>query len=189
MTIDVNVFLSASVPLPTRDKRFHSTADVLAIKEAIKALIVEIIPRGRIVFGGHPAITPLISALMKDHYPEKLKQAVLYQSLEFDEQFPQEVLDFLEVIFTPKSTDGRDSSLLEMRRRMIQDSRIDAAIFIGGMDGVIEEYKLVKELAPNAKILPIASTGAAALEIFNSGTFPEQLEADINYSSVFRTMI
>ena len=75
----VNVFLSASVPLPTRHPRFHETADVMAIKEAIKALVIEVIPRGKIIFGGHPAITPLIASLMADHFPDYADRAILYQ--------------------------------------------------------------------------------------------------------------
>jgi hypothetical protein len=42
----IHVFLSASVPLPNRDPEFLATADVVAIREAIKALVGEVIPKG-----------------------------------------------------------------------------------------------------------------------------------------------
>lgn len=42
----IDVFLSASVPLPDRNRVFFDTADVLAIREAIKALI-EVVQIGR----------------------------------------------------------------------------------------------------------------------------------------------
>jgi len=31
------VFLSASIPLPTRDKRFYDTGDIIAIRDAVRA--------------------------------------------------------------------------------------------------------------------------------------------------------
>ncbi len=66
----IQVFLSASVPLPDRDRRFAETADVIAIREAIKAVVGEVIPRGCLVFGGHPAITPLVARLVRAMGPE-----------------------------------------------------------------------------------------------------------------------
>ena len=61
----INVFLSASVPLPDRNPRFMKMADVIAIRKSVKALVTEVIPKGVIVFGGHPAITPLIALLLR----------------------------------------------------------------------------------------------------------------------------
>ena len=56
-----HIFLSASVPLPERNSVYFDTADVFLIREAIRSLIEVIIPVGAITFGGHPAITPLVS--------------------------------------------------------------------------------------------------------------------------------
>jgi SLOG cluster3 family len=182
----VNVFLSASVPLPSRHPRFHETADVMAIKEAIKALVIEVIPRGRIIFGGHPAITPLVASLMASHFPNHTDRAVLYQSLEFDGQFPPEVEAFPKVVYTPKSLNGAAGSLLTMRKRMMSDYQIAVAVFIGGMEGVLDEFILARDLCPNAKFIPLASTGAAALEIFEKGQFADELKNDIGYATVFR---
>jgi len=50
-----NIFLSASVPLPDRDRRFYESADVFLIREAIRALVEVILPSGHITFGGHPS--------------------------------------------------------------------------------------------------------------------------------------
>ncbi|AXJ90542.1 hypothetical protein DKP84_12315 [Acinetobacter pittii] len=61
----LNIFLSASIPLSNQKKCFYETADVLAIKEAIRSLVEIIIPHGRIVCGGHPAITPLLAMATK----------------------------------------------------------------------------------------------------------------------------
>ena len=62
----LNIFLSASIPLSDRKKCFYETADVLAIKEAVRSLVEVVIPNGRIVCGGHPAITPLLAMATKN---------------------------------------------------------------------------------------------------------------------------
>ena len=60
----MKIFLSASVPLPGRDKRFIETADVVGIREAVKGLVHVIMERGdHLIFGGHPAITPMVRLL------------------------------------------------------------------------------------------------------------------------------
>lgn len=76
----IKVFLSASVPLPGRDERFLKTVDVLAVREAIKGLTEVVALRGQLVFGGHPAITPMIAMLLRSYGPEAKKKFVLYQS-------------------------------------------------------------------------------------------------------------
>lgn len=182
----MNVFLSASVPLPTRNESYYSTADVVGIREAVKALLISVLPHGTIVFGGHPAITPMASILTRALFPNRVDHLVLYQSLEFDGQFPPEVLDFVRVTYTPKSEGGQKDSLRIMRERMIGDHIYDAAIFIGGMEGVVEEFEMFKEVHPKAKVLPLASTGAAALEIFNSGEYDTDFMKDLTYSTLFR---
>lgn len=54
------VFLSASIPDPARDKRYFGTGDTIAIRDAVIALVSVVLPRTKLVFGGHPAITPLV---------------------------------------------------------------------------------------------------------------------------------
>jgi len=183
------VFLSASVPLPSRHERYHSTVDVMAIREAIKALVIDVIPRGVIVFGGHPAITPLVSTLMADFFPQNLDRAILYQSNEFEDRFPVEVQNFPTVRYTAKSEAGMQASLLEMRSTMISDHQFNAGVFVGGMEGVVEECAIFQRTHPDALVLPLATTGAAALEIFENGSFPPELGRTISYSTILRRMI
>ena len=47
------------------------------------------------------------------------------------------------------------------------------------------------ESHPNAKIIPVASTGAAALALYelNKDRFEERLKTDLAYSSLFRDML
>jgi hypothetical protein len=55
-----NIFLSASIPLPERHPKYYETADLIAIRDAVIALASIALPNHRIIWGGHPSITPLI---------------------------------------------------------------------------------------------------------------------------------
>jgi hypothetical protein len=66
----IHLFLSARIPLPGRNPKYLSTADVLAIRDSVKALVSTALYDGLIVFGGHPAITPLIALLLRGMPPE-----------------------------------------------------------------------------------------------------------------------
>jgi len=37
-----NIFLSASIPLPERDPKYYETADVIAIRDAVIALCINV---------------------------------------------------------------------------------------------------------------------------------------------------
>jgi hypothetical protein len=186
----INAFLSASVPLPQRDEAFLATADVIAIREAIKAVVEEIIPRGNLIFGGHPAITPLVSILLKNLGAEYRNRFVLYQSLFFDGQFDTENKEFADLRLIPAVGRSRKRSLNLMRERMIKDTVFDVGIFIGGMEGVLEEYELFRRSHPSAAVWPIASTGAAAKQLFErkDNQRPELLD-EITYPTLFRTLL
>jgi SLOG cluster3 family len=43
-----------------------------------------------------------------------------------------------------------------------------AGVLIGGMEGVEEEFALFKQSYPKAAVLPIASTGGAALLVYKT---------------------
>jgi hypothetical protein len=51
------IFLSASIP--DRDP-YVRDSDPLAIREAVLALVAVTVRERRLVFGGHPAISPLV---------------------------------------------------------------------------------------------------------------------------------
>lgn len=187
----INIFLSASVPLPDRDPKFMKTADVVAIREAIKALIGTVVPRGKIVFGGHPAITPLVALLLRGMGNAARKRVILYRSAFFTDQLPAENDEFLDYATTPNVQGSRDASLHDMRCRMINDTPFHAGVFIGGMEGVVEEFKLFREVHPAAKIWPLASTGAAALDIYTSldRPRPELFLREMTYQTLFRQLV
>ncbi|CQJ38340.1 TPA: hypothetical protein U5D43_002140 [Yersinia enterocolitica] len=181
----IEIFLSASVPLPNRDRVFFDTADVLAIREAIKALVEVVLPIGRITCGGHPAITPLLALFSREANLDSNRLAI-YQSKLFEAGLPPELAKFADVQMVPSVDNNKEASLTAMRREMIESRSFAAAVIIGGMEGIYEEYKLFVECHPNAIVLPLATTGAAARVIYQQGHYDPMFERDRTYSSLFR---
>ena len=164
-----NIFLSASIPLPERDSKYYDSADVIAIRDAVIALASTVLPHHRIVWGGHPSITPLINYVM-----EKIglgltiqEHVTIYQSRLFEKFFQDDNNKFNNVILTPNIDNDREMSLKLMRDEMISSCKFSAGVFIGGMEGVEIEYDIFKKLSSKAVIIPLASTGAAAKIIYN----------------------
>jgi hypothetical protein len=189
------IFLSASIPSPARDKRdkkYYDTADILAIRDAVRALATVVIPKAHLVWGGHPSITPLIRFVM-DRMSVNVKDHVtLYQSLYYEKFFPEDNFAFENIVQTEK-TDNREESLLIMRKRMIEENNFKAGIFIGGMEGIEDEFKLFSTAHSSAIVLPIASTGAGAKIVFDKykegKNFDDRLLKDYAYMALFRDFI
>jgi SLOG cluster3 family len=181
----MDVFLSVSIPLPTRDAEFFDTADVLLIREAVKALVDVVLPLGRITCGGHPAITPLLSLFAGEANAPR-DRITIYQSAFFADRMPAENADFANIIIVPKVPGDRVASLTLMREAMIKSRSFDAAVIIGGMDGIFEEVRIFAKLQPGAQILPLASTGAAAAIVYSQGDYPREFATDLTYASLFR---
>jgi len=158
----LSIFLSASIPLPHRHPKYLGTADVVAIRDSIRALVSVVVPRGQIVFGGHPAITPLVRRLVLGMTPDVRKHVILYQSRFFKTRFPPEASEFEEVRFLDTVDGDLDASLAKMRGAMISAHVFDAAVFLGGMEGVEIEYDIFRRLHPDKPAYPVASAGAAA---------------------------
>lgn len=184
------VFLSASIPYPDRDKKYYNTADIVSIRDAVRALATVVIPKAHLVWGGHPSITPLIRFVM-DRMRVNLKTHItLYQSLFFEEYFPPDNFAFENIVLTEKRN-NRDESLELMRNKLISENDFKVGIFIGGMEGINDEYVLFKERHPNALILPIASTGAAANILYEHQhqDFDIRLKNDYAYMALFRDLL
>lgn len=189
-----NIFLSASIPLPERHPKYYDTADIIAIREAVISLVTVVLPHHRIIWGGHPSITPLIYFVMeKMGLQNKIQDHVtLYQSEYYKDKFPADNNKFENVILTDNLGDI-PSSIQHMRIRMFAENKFDAAIFIGGMDGIEVEYKMFNEYYPEALILPIASTGAATKIVYDN-LFPEEQKnerflKDYGYMSLFQKFL
>lgn len=209
-----NIFLSASIPLPERHLKYYDTADIIAIRDAVIALATLVLGKHRIIWGGHPSITPLIyyviervlqnkiddeieslnsekqkQVLFDELKKEIAKHVIIYQSLFFKDRFPEDNEKFENIIFTDNCGDIH-SSIQMMREKMLSENEFAAAVFIGGMDGIEVEYKMFIERHPEALVIPIASTGAATKiiydEILPDGMKNERFLRDYGYMSLFQ---
>lgn len=196
-----NIFLSASVPLPERDAKYIGTADIIAIRDAVIALTTVVLPHHRLIWGGHPSITPLIYFVMEKLNMNIQGHVTIYQSKFFEKSFPEDNNKFNNVILTDIIDNDREKSLLHMRERMLSESEFSAAVFIGGMQGIegdkekgIEgEFKMFNDKYPEALLLPLASTGAATKIIYDT-MLPEECKnerfvKDYGYMSLFQKFL
>jgi hypothetical protein len=187
-----SIFLSASIPDPKRDPKYFLNTDLLAIREAVCALVVTVAPKAKLVFGGHPAISPLIYVTSKQL--GATDNIVIYQSEFFRNQIPPESLSFSRLVWTPAGKDRADS-LGQMRNEMIGKYQFKAAVFIGGMEGIEDECSIFMKTHPNTPVFPIASTGAASQLLFNSKIGPtdastrDKLQNEFAYTALFRNIL
>jgi len=187
-----NIFLSASVPLPGRNPKYYDTADIIAIRDAVIALATVVLPEHRIIWGGHPSITPLIYYIMQKQDVNIQDYVRLYQSLFFADKFPEDNDKFQNIVFTENMGDLA-SSVMHMRKRMFSENDLVAGVFIGGMEGVEAEFRMLSNFHPNALLLPIASTGAATKIVYET-LLPnelknERLVKDYGYMSLFQKFL
>lgn len=211
-----NIFLSASIPLPERHPKYYDSADIIAIRDSVIALATLVLGKHRIIWGGHPSITPLIyyvieriiqnriegtayeilnSEEQKETLFNELKKEIsehvmIYQSLFFKDKFPEDNEKFENIVFTDNKGDIH-SSIQFMREEMLNNNEFAAAVFIGGMDGIEVEYKMFKEKHTEALVIPIASTGAATKIIYNNYITKDEEKhdrflKDYGYMSLFQ---
>jgi hypothetical protein len=196
-----NIFLSASIPLKERDPKYFDSADIIAIRDSVIALATVVLPNHRLIWGGHPSITPIIYYVMERLGLNIQEHIRLYQSKYFEKFLPEDNNKFNNVILTDIIDNDREKSLFHMRERMLTEAHFSAAVFIGGMEGLegdiekgIEgEYRMFIERHPNAIVLPISSTGGASKIIFEK-FFKEsemmyRLKNDYAYMSLFQDLL
>ena len=218
------VFLSASVP--ERDLWLYKPEPV-AILEAVRALVAVVVRDRELVFGGHPAISPMVEnaarTLPKLAAPDSgeppqdagvasrtaADNVFIYQSEYFRDMIPPASEQFTHLIWTdrdPHAPDDRKACLLKMRREMIESKEFAAGIFVGGMDGVEEEWALFGDIHPKAPRFPVASTLGAALLLWRDHVLPwlppadpddanriptpgERLKTDLQYRLLFHDLL
>jgi hypothetical protein len=155
------IFLSASVPLSGRAP-FDQDSEPQMIQSAVSALATVALGRKAIVWGGHPSITPMLWASAQDLGVQYATAVQLFQSRFFStEDFPDENRHFANVRYVDAVEKDLARSLNKMRDEMLRSTQFDAAVFIGGMQGIYDEHAMFSELHPGAKCLPIAITGGA----------------------------
>jgi hypothetical protein len=185
------VFVSSSVPDPRRpgEEHYAETADNVAIRDAITALVEVVTPADTLVFGGHPAITPMVARVAAEL--GTLERVQIFQSLWFEPFFPPENRAFRSLVRTPRAATKMES-LRAMRVQMLAGP-FEAAVFIGGMKGVEDEFDAVCGRIPLC--LPVATTGGAArvlaerrvVELRENGL--GELFTSYNYVPLFRRLL
>lgn len=164
------IFLSASVP--TREP-YSLDCRPQEIQAAINALAQVVLGRRKLIWGGHPAITPLLWSAAQAVGVEYTVAVELFQSRLFMKVLPAENKYFANVRLIDAVGEDHEASLLEMRKAMLASTEFEAAVFIGGMHGILDEYKLFARCWPDATCIPIAQTGGATV----------QLAANMNYQA------
>lgn len=158
------IFLSASIPIPGRGDYFE-TADPFLIQSAVREFVTTVLGRRVLVWGGHPAITPMVWAVCEDLGIDYARAAILYQSRFFDDMFTEENRRFGNVQYVDAVPEDRAASLLRMRMSMLSRGDLTAAVFIGGMEGIFDEYELFTALHPGAPVLALPAPGGAARQL------------------------
>ena len=191
---DKPIFLSASVPERELDKYIP---DPVAIRDAVRALVAETVRTRVLVFGGHPAISPLVHHAADDL--GAIDNVQIYQSEFFRPVIPPVAQQFPHLIWTRIVGNNRKLSLIEMRRLMIDSHPFAAGVFIGGMDGVEEEWAMFTRRFPVVPVYPIASTEGAARLLWTNWQPPplphitynlkDRLAQDLDYRSLFHDVL
>lgn len=162
-----HVFLSASFPSGERGKAV-GPYDPSAVADAVTALVRAVLSRsGRLLFGGHPTITPLVLAIAMEH---RAKHSVdVFQSEWFRGRVTPETQrladrGYGEIHWTERRGD-LDRTLRTMRRRMLDYGHIAGAVFVGGMDGIEEEHRMFGHMLPGVPRIPVRAPGGAAARL------------------------
>ena len=189
------VFLSASVPSLRRADRYHILEDAtLKIEDAVIAVARAVLGHGgRLVFGGHPSISPLIALIAGEYYeprpaenrgisvgsPPSGTRVVIYQSRAFEGHLPDATsamvqAGLVDIHWVPAVNDEQfdpdlfdqpqcRESLDSMRQSMVTETSPDAMVVIGGMEGVEAEVVLFTRLRRGRPIFLLRTTGGAAM--------------------------
>ncbi len=184
--MDGAVFLSAGVPDPKRGAEYAKTADTVAIASAVSALVYVTLGRRLLIWGGQPAITPMIWTIAADMRIDYGSWVRLYQSRHFQDEFPQENKHFQNVIYTDDIDKDLHKSLGEMRRKMFTENEFTNAVFIGGMGGILDEFEMLRNLQPKTNLIPLVSAGGAASIVAERiGGVSDDLKTDLDFVALF----
>jgi len=156
------VLLSASVP-----DEIARTPEAQRVYELVAALVRALFDQGaRLVFGGHPTITPLVHRLARERSAPPAIE--LFQLERFRPQAPPEASDaavFGQVHWVGDPAADLTADLASLRDPMVQLAA--AAIFVGGKTtgfggakpGIRDEYERFRAQHPNAPVYLIGAAG------------------------------
>lgn len=183
------IFLSASIPYLGRE--YFEESNPLLIREAVVAFTRVCMEYNiEFYFGGHPAISPLIYQIAKNYLGDKDAPIRIYQSEWFKDITPTEIKYYGNIVWTPKLEDIETSVQL-MRKQMFEDNKDTCcAVFIGGMEGIIDEAEKISSLCPGIKMLPMASTGCASAKVYQDmGINNADMKSNYVFLSAFRKLL
>lgn len=183
------IFLSASIPSIGRE--YFEESNPLLIREAVVAFTRVCMEYNiEFYFGGHPAISPLVYQIAKNYLGDREAPIRIYQSAWFKDMTPEEIKYYGNIAWTPKC-ESLGASVQLMRSQMFEENKDTCcAVFIGGMNGIIDEAEIVTTILPKVKLLPIASTGCASATVYKKlGIHDVDMESNIVYLKAFRKLL
>ena len=172
-----HVFLSASFPSGERGQKFEPYS-AGAIADAVSAVVRAVLRNeGKLLFGGHPTITPLVLLIGCEL---GVKDAVdVFQSEWFKESITEETRRLMETgvgeIHWTAKRDILLDSLALMREEMFNFGQPAGAVFVGGMEGIPDEYEMFGRRWRDVPRVPLAAPGGAAASLEIDKGLPEEL--------------
>jgi hypothetical protein len=199
------IFLSASLPYrPPWAMEAQPTEIEQAIVSTARAVFAR---QGRLLFGGHPSVSPLIADIAGEYYPvdrsRTVRPIVTVQSEFYKDKLPQKTWDLYtlgwsEIEWTPAGKD-RDESLAIMRKAMLgmddlgleiakrNELRVPVAMFaVGGMEGIRDEAAMFLQANKTCSVFLLKTPGAAAASLTGP---PEQWRERLWPADEFRPAI
>jgi hypothetical protein len=192
------VFVSASIPDP---ERWDGEFDALEITDAVVSLARAFLTAGaRLVTAAHPTIAPLLLYVAAELPDVTRERIIVYQSRLFTDVLPPATRRFEDegfgvMVWTPAvpgedpDSANRSQSLDIMRRQMLGEAEPDAAVFIGGMSGIRDEWELFGEVCPGRPRYALAYPGGEARSLADSQlTDDVALSASLSSSRIYPTV-
>lgn len=177
------VFLSAGVP---EDGPYAQTVVAGLVSNAVRELLIHVTSSVdlQFVWGGQPAITPMVWEICASNGRDCLDRMKLYQSRYYEGQYPEEVAYFDDVQYLPDEGTLNDS-LQTLRRAMFARPQLEFGVFVGGAEGIVDEYNLFTQRF-GRKSLVLTAAGGATLELAQSGT---EVSETTDFGGLFRREI
>jgi hypothetical protein len=203
----MTIFLSASVPTVRRAEQYRRIEDAhFEIEQAVISLARAVFSEsGQLVFGGHPAISPLVAMIAGEYreprYAEGSEEKPsapirIFQSRAFEGFLPSDTLlmyqlgyatiTWIDAAKNEKFDPNIDykeppcpESLRIMREAMIGGTRPEAMVCIGGMEGVEREAEIFREFRAESPIYVLERTGGASLLMAHRRTDVRVIDTEI----------
>lgn len=176
------LFLSASLPGQADLDGKRAYADKICtqdVRSAVSWLCRYLFDAEvQLIFGGHPEITPIVLAAASQATVNSTDEPLVYvfQSRFFENELPAESWALADLsrgcLVWTEARDTQEESLRFMRACMTQVPGLVGAVFVGGMDGALQEASLFEQNRPifgdgPAPLYAIASTGGATAALYD----------------------